>query len=135
MNRLEDWLPPSIRSKADHHNRWINRYLEVLPAGTRLHIKVARFDAARMENPDIHGELYQRGWVDDYEKVKIYTFAKFQYTCPVCSYKFDGIHKPQSHHIIMRKNRAMDNPDEFAPVCVQCHTTENHLLGSTMEKL
>lgn len=134
-NRSEGWLPPSIQSKVDHHIRWINRYLDVLPGGIKLHIEVARFDTARMKDPQIHGELYQRGRLYDYENIKAYVLAEFNYTCLVCGHKFDGSHKPRLHHITMRKNGATDNPDEFAPVCEQCHAPENHLPGGTLEKL
>ena len=135
IDRPEGWLPPSIQSKVDHHIRWISRYLAVLPAGTKLHIEVARFDVARMKDPQIHGELYQQGRLYDFENVKAYVLAKFNYTCPVCGHKFNGTHKPRLHHINMRKNGATDNPDEFAPVCECCHTAENHLPGGALEKL
>lgn len=133
--RPEGWLPPSIQSKVDHHIRIIRRYLEVLPKNTHLTIEAAKFDIARMKDPEVHGSLYQEGRLSDYENVKSYVLAKFGYTCPICKHKFDKEHKPKIHHISMRKYGATDNPDEFAPVCEKCHTTEAHKAGGVLDKL
>lgn len=134
-NRHEGWLPPSIESKVKHHIDWINRYMDVLPDGTMLGIEVARFDIARMKDPSIRGELYQFGRMYGRENTKAYVLAKFDYTCPICKKKFDRDRKPRMHHVTMRKNAATDNPDEYAPVCVLCHSGEEHLPGGVLDKL
>lgn len=61
--RLKGWLPPSLQSKCDHHFRIIDRYLKYLPdpITRNLVIEAGRFDMARMNDPTIHGEMYQRG--------------------------------------------------------------------------
>lgn len=134
-DRPAGWLPPSIQSKVDHHVRWVMRFLDVLPEDTKLRIEVARFDVARMKDPSVHGDLYQRGRLYDYENVKAYVLAKFGYKCPVCGHKFDNNHKARMHHLTYRSNGATDNPDEYAPVCDKCHTPENHLEGEILDKL
>ena len=134
-SRPDGWLPPSIRSKVGHHIFWIKKFMAVLPYGTALRIEVARFDIQRMKDPSIHGELYQKGRLYDYENVKAYVLAKFGYTCPICGHKFDKSHKPRMHHVTMRKNGATDNPDEYAPVCEKCHTGTEHLPGGALDKL
>ncbi len=135
FGRQEGWLPPSIQSKVDHHIFWIRKFQKALPLNTRTVIEVARFDVQRMQNPEIHGELYQQGRMHDYENEKAYILAKYNYTCPVCGHKFDGTHKPRMHHITYKSKGATDNPDEYAPVCEQCHTAENHLPGGVLDKL
>ena len=132
--RPEGWLPPSIKSKVQHHISWIRKYLAALPPGTRLVIEVARFDIQRMKDPDIHGELYQKGRLYNYENMKAYVLAKFHYTCPVCKHKFDRDHKPRMHHITYRSKGATDNPDEYAPVCEKCHSAHNHEKGQAMDQ-
>lgn len=77
--------PPSIQSKMDQHFQWIDRYLAVLPENTLLNIEVAHFDVARMEDPNIHGELYQKGPQYDYENLKAHVFARDGYRCRDCS--------------------------------------------------
>lgn len=134
-SRAEGWLPPSIQSKVDHHINWINKFLKALPTSTVLIIEAARFDVQRMQDPNIHNELYQQGRMYEYENVKAYVLAKFGYTCPVCGHKFDNDHKARMHHISYRSKGATDNPDEYAPVCEKCHTAENHMSGAVLDKL
>lgn len=133
--RSEGWLPPSIESKVQHHIFWIRKYMAVMQPDTELVIEVARFDIQRMKDPDIHGELYQKGRLYYYENVKAYVLAKFHYTCPVCGHKFDRDHKPRMHHITYRSKGATNNPDEYAPVCEKCHNAFNHEGGQVLDKL
>lgn len=134
-NREEGWLPPSIQSKLDHHVNWIERYLDVLPDKTNLRIEIGRFDVARMENSEIHNELYQRGPQYDYENVKAYVFARDGYKCRCCKAKAGSKRKDGTtvkllvHHILMRSKGATDNPKYLASVCDQCHNHENHKSG------
>ena len=122
-SRPEGWLPPSIQSKADYHINWIHKFLKALPKSTVLTIEVARFDIQRMKDPEIHNELYQLGRMYGYENVKAYVLAKFDYTCPICKYKFVKDHKQRLHHAKYKSKGATDNPDEYAPVCEKCHIT------------
>ena len=137
-DRQEGWLPPSIESKVDHHIRIIGRHMEALPRDMRLTIEVARFDVARIKDPSIHGELYQRGRLYDEENVKAYVFARDQYTCQVCkrkagSYRDDGsVVKLKAHHLDFKSRGATDNPDRMITVCTACHTTEAHQPGGIL---
>lgn len=133
--RPTGWLPPSIESKVQHHIFWIRKYLTVLPLDTELRIEVARFDIQRMQDPNIHGKLYQKGRLYDYENIKAYVLAKFNYTCPICKHNFDKKHKPRMHHITYRSNGATNNPDEYAPVCEKCHNSHAHEEGQALDKL
>lgn len=128
-DRPEGWLPPSIQSKVDHHIRWINAFMDVLPRDTRLNIEIGRFDMARMKNPDIHNELYQRGPMYDMENVRAYVFARDNYTCQICKKKGGKLHV---HHIDYRSEGATDNPERMATVCTDCHTPENHKPGGIL---
>lgn len=58
--RAKGWLPPSLQSKTDHHIWWIKKLQDLLPEGYRLSIELGRFDPARLKDPEIHGELYQK---------------------------------------------------------------------------
>ena len=137
-NRRKGWLPSSIQSKVDHHIRIISRYIEALPDRAKLRIEAARFDIARMENPAIHGELYQKGRMYDFENTKAYVFFRDNYTCRVCKKKAgskreDGsVVKIVAHHIDYRSKAATDNPDRMACVCTRCHTAENHQEGGIL---
>ena len=79
--RQAGWLPPSLQSKTDHHIQWIRKLLDLLPEGYRLSIELGRFDPARMKDPEIHGELYQKGPQYDYENVRAYVLARDGMLC------------------------------------------------------
>lgn len=140
-NRPEGWLPPSVRSKVDHHIRWICRYRDVLPDNTVTRIEIARFDMARMKDPDIHNELYQQGPLYDKENVKAYVLDRDGYRCILCHSKIgtkrkDGSTvKGRAHHILFKSKGATDNPEHMATVCDRCHTPEAHEPGSKLYDL
>lgn len=137
-NRHEGWLPPSIESKINHHFEWIDRYLDVLPANTKLHLEVARFDIARVKDPTIHGEMYQHGPMYEEENLRAFVFARDNYKCKCCGAKAgttrkDGmIVKLCDHHIDLRSKGASNKPEDMASVCDACHTTRNHQPGGIL---
>lgn len=138
-NRHEGWLPPSIESKLMQHINWICAYLSVLPKNTKLHIELGRFDAARMENPEIHNELYQRGPQYDYENTKAYVFARDGYKCRCCGAKAGSVRKGgtvaklRTHHVLMKSKGATNNPKYLAAVCDDCHNAISHKKGVLYE--
>ncbi len=132
------WLPPSVKSKADHHIAWIYRMLSVLPKSTWLGIELARFDMAHMLDPSVHGELYQQGLQYDYENTKAYVFARDDYRCQCCGAKAGTQRKDGTtvklivHHVLLRAEGATDNPRFLASVCDACHTARNHKPGGKL---
>ena len=130
-SREEGWLPPSIQQKVDMTIRNIRTYMKILPAGTTHVIEVARFDMARMQDPSVHGELYQYGPMYDQENVRAYVFDRDRYTCQVCRRSGKGI-KLIAHHIDFRSKGATDNPKKMITVCEHCHTTEAHKPGGIL---
>ena len=136
--RPDGWLPPSIQSKLDHHIRIISRYAKALPKDTVLRIEIGRFDVQHMENPEIRGELYQRGAGYGFENLKAYIFARDQYTCQCCKKKGgtkreDGTTvKLIVHHIDFRSKGASDNPKHLITVCDRCHTGVAHKPGGIL---
>ena len=137
-DRPDGWLPPSIESKVQHHIRIIDRHMEALPPKTVLRIEVGRFDIARMKNPTVHGEMYQKGRLYDEENIKAYVFARDNYVCKVCkkkagSHREDGsVVKLKAHHIDFRSKAATDNPDRIVSVCDRCHTGAAHKPGGIL---
>ena len=137
-NRREGWTPPSITSKIEHHIRIIGRYREALPPKAALRIEAARFDTARIKDPSVHGEMYQRGRMYDYENVKAYVFDRDGYRCRVCgalagTKRSDGTTvKMTAHHIDFRSEGSTDNPDRMAAVCDACHTGKAHKPGGIL---
>ena len=137
-NRREGWTPPSIASKIGHHIRIIGRYREALPPKAALRIEAARFDIARIKDPSVHGEMYQRGRMYDYENVKAYVFDRDGYRCRVCGAKA-GTKRPDgttvkliAHHTDYRSEGSTDNPDRMAAVWDACHTGKAHKPGGIL---
>lgn len=93
---------------------------------------------ARMKDPSIHGELYQRGPMYDTENLRAYIFARDGYTCTCCKAKAGSVRKDGStvrliaHHILFRSRGATDNPQYMASVCDACHTTKAHRPGGIL---
>lgn len=101
LNRSKplDWLPPSIQNRVNHTISWINRFTDLLP-NPKVIVEVGKFDAARLKDPDIKDEEYQRGQAFGFWNTRYYVFARDQYTCPICK-KRGGI--LQTHHIVQKK--------------------------------
>ena len=106
--RPKGWLPPSLQSKTDHHIRWIKKLQDLLPEGYRLSIELGRFDPARLKDPEIHGELYQKGPQYDYENVRAYVLDRDRYVgrkAENCMYTISctGVmERPMIHNIWLR---------------------------------
>ena len=103
-----------------------------------LVIEVERFDMARMKDPQIHGEMYQRGSMYDAESLKAYVFARDGYRCACCGKKAGTIRKDGTvvklaiHHILFRSRGATDNPKCLSSACDSCHTAEAHKPGEIL---
>lgn len=139
-NKKDGWLPPSIECKINHHFNIIDKFLNALPKETKLAIEVGRFDIARMQDPSIHNELYQKGPMYDYENRKAYVFARDDYKCQCCKTKGGTKRKDGSivklimHHVQYKSKGATDNPKYLVTVCDKCHTHENHKSGGILYK-
>ena len=94
---------------------------------------------ARMNDPMIHGEMYQRGPMYDAENRRAYIFARDNYQCACCKAKAGTTRKTDgttvklvAHHILFRSRGATDNPKYMVSVCDHCHTTKAHQPGGIL---
>lgn len=94
---------------------------------------------ARMNDPTIHGEMYQRGPMYDAENLRAYIFARDNYQCACCKAKAGTTRKADgttvklvAHHILFRSRGATDNPKYIISVCDHCHTTKAHQPGGIL---
>jgi len=115
--RPEGWLPPSIQSRINNTFNWIDKFKNLLP-NPKLSIEVGKFDVAKMIDPSINGEDYQKGNAYGFYNTRYYVFARDNYTCQICKKK-GGI--LQTHHIIERKNGGSDRAENLATVHKDCH--------------
>ena len=81
-NKGKGWLPPSIRRRVDSTVN-VARKLATLAPITGLAVETVRFDAQRLQNPEITGVEYQQGELFGYE-VREYLLEKFGRSCAYC---------------------------------------------------
>ena len=128
----EGWLPPSLQSRVNAINMWIDRFCELIPRElSTLRIEVGKFDAAKMINPDIGGVDYQHGQTYGYYDVRYYVFARDEYTCQVCKKKNKILN---THHIVFKSMGGTDRADNLITVCTDCHTSDAHKEGGILYK-
>ena len=117
--RKDGWLAPSTQSKYNHILRHINRLTKHLHA-YRLHVEIANFDIAKINQPEIEGVLYQKGNLYGYENMKQYLLARENATCQFCKKKKND--KWHIHHTVPRSQGGTDKPDNLALVHESCHS-------------
>ena len=129
----EGWLPPSIQNRINHHFKWIDEFMSLLPVGfTKLHIEVAKFDIAKIINPEIKGIEYQQGNTYGFYNDRYYVFSRDNYECQVCGCKGSKENPLHTHHKIFQSCGGSDRVDNLVTVCTKCHSYENHQPGGIL---
>ena len=116
--RAEDWLPPSIRSKAESHLKVIRTVHSLLPV-SKTTIEVAQFDQQKMENDLIQGVEYQQGEQMGFWNVREYVLARDGHKCQYCKGK-SGDKVLNVHHLESRKTGG-NAPGNLITLCETCH--------------
>ncbi|WP_438311712.1 RNA-guided endonuclease IscB [Sporosarcina sp. FA9] len=120
LNRKKDkgWLAPSVQNKVDMHAKMITKVHKILPI-VNVTIEVAQFDIQKIKNPEISGDLYQKGDQLGFWNVREYVFFRDKHHCQNCKGKTkDKI--LNVHHIESRKTGG-DGPDNLLTLCETCH--------------
>ncbi len=115
----EGKLSPSIKSKIESHIREKNFVESILPV-TKWIVELASFDIHKITNPSVTGIGYQEGDMKGFCNTKAYVLARDNYTCQYCSGKSKD-KQLDCHHIIFRKNKGTDTPDNLITLCKTCH--------------
>ncbi|WP_438314221.1 RNA-guided endonuclease IscB [Sporosarcina sp. FA9] len=120
LNRKKDkgWLAPSVQNKVDMHAKMITKVHKILPI-TNVIIEVAQFDIQKIKNPDISGDLYQKGDQLGFWNVREYVFFRDKHLCQHCKGKTKDMIL-NVHHIESRKTGG-DGPDNLLTLCETCH--------------
>lgn len=114
--RNANWLPPSIMSRVDNINTWVNRFRRFAPISA-LSIERVRFDLQKMENPEISGIEYQRGTLYGFE-VKEYLLLKWGHKCVYCKKKDIPL---QIEHITPRARGGTNRASNLTLSCAPCN--------------
>ena len=115
------WLPPTVGQNINTYTLLIKRVSSILPV-SKIIFEAADFDTQKMCNPDISGEEYQHGQMEDHLNTREFVLWRDNYTCAICNKNaFKDKVKMHSHHIIWKTNGGSDRPDNQVCVCEKCH--------------
>ena len=114
----EGRLAPSIQWKIDAHIRLIEQLKALMPI-TKLVLETGTFDTAKIKNPDIKNEQYQKGVQYGFENVKAYVLSRDNYKCQ-CNKK-GCTDRLEVHHIIFRSNGGSNSSDNLITLCSKHH--------------
>ena len=112
-------ISPSIKSKVESHLREKKFVESILPV-TKWIVELASFDIHKISNPDVEGTGYQNGDQKGFYNTKAFVLARDNYTCQYCKGKSKD-KKLECHHIVFRKNKGTDAPDNLITLCKTCH--------------
>ena len=111
-------LAPSVQWKVNAHISLINQLKSLLPIA-RVVLETGTFDMAKMKNPEITNEQYQKGVQYGFENVKAYVLSRDSYQCQ-CGKKGCS-NKLHVHHVKYRSNGGSDMPNNLLTLCEKHH--------------
>jgi 5-methylcytosine-specific restriction endonuclease McrA len=115
-SRRKGKLPPSLQSRVENVCTWVERLRRLCPVAA-LSLELAKFDAQKMDNPEISGVAYQQGELYGYE-VREYLLEKFGRKCAYCGAKDVPL---EVEHIVPRSRGGSDRVSNLAISCRSCN--------------
>lgn len=114
--RPEDWLAPSLQSKAQATVKAVRWVTTLLPVH-QVKVEVGSFDTQKMQNPEITGVTYQQGVLYGY-LVREYVLTKWKRQCSYC--RRTGV-PLQLEHIVPKARGGSDRVSNLALACEPCN--------------
>ena len=111
--RPQGWLPPSLESRVSNIETWLSRIRKSTPVSS-VSMELAKFDAQKMENPEISGVEYQQGELEGYE-VREYLLEKWGRKCAYCK----AANVPLEVEHVVPKSRGGSN--RVSNLTLACH--------------
>jgi 5-methylcytosine-specific restriction endonuclease McrA len=112
----EGLLSPSIRSRIENIQTWVNRLCRFAPIAS-LSQELVRFDTHLMQNGNLQGVEYQQGELFGYE-VREYLLEKWGRHCAYCGVK----HVPlEVEHIVPRTRGGSNRINNLTLACNDCN--------------
>ncbi|MBU4352220.1 MAG: HNH endonuclease [Nanoarchaeota archaeon] len=109
-------LAPSVQHRLDSHINLVDRIKSMLPI-TEVIVEIAKFDAQKMQNPEISGIEYQYGELQGFE-IKEYLLEKFKRTCVYCNKKDLPL---EVEHIIPKSRGGSSRVSNLTLSCRKCN--------------
>jgi len=114
--RREDWLPPSLQSRVDNIENWVERLRKLCPL-THISYENCKFDTQLMQNPEISGIEYQQGGLQGYE-IREYLLEKFGRKCVYCGAENVPL---EIEHIIPKIRGGSNRISNLTLACRECN--------------
>jgi 5-methylcytosine-specific restriction endonuclease McrA len=114
--RPDDWLPPSLLSRAANIMTFVQRLARYAHI-TALSQELVRFDTQIMQNAEITGVEYQQGELAGYE-VREYLLEKFHRKCAYCGAKDVPL---EVEHILPKVRGGSSRVSNLTLACVPCN--------------
>ncbi len=114
--RREGWLAPSLMSRVDNIETWVQKLIKFAPICT-ISQELVKFDTQLMQNPEITGKEYQQGTLAGYE-TRQYLLEKFGRNCVYCGKSNLPL---QVEHIIPRAKGGSNRISNLTLSCEKCN--------------
>jgi hypothetical protein len=124
--RIEGWLPPSLRSKAEATVKVVRFVASSLLPVSQVIIEVGSFDTQKMQHPEVSGVSYQQGELQGY-LVREYVLSKWKRQCSYCGAKGISL---QLEHIVPRSRGGSDRVSNLAIACEPCNQKKGNQTAS-----
>ena len=121
-NRKDNWLAPSVKSRADNVINTANKFAKYIPI-YKVVIEKVSFDTSSMsENRKLYGNEYQNGVLKEI-KLRKFIFSKYNNNCVYCGSK----ENLEVEHIISKSNGGTNSTKNLTLSCRKCNELKNNL--------
>ena len=109
-------IAPSIQSILDNTTSWVARLRRFAPISSIV-IETAKFDAAKIQNPEISGSEYQQGTLHGFE-IKEYLLEKWGRKCAYCNAKNTPL---EIEHMVPKSKGGSNRVSNLTLACTPCN--------------
>ncbi len=115
--RKQGWLAPSLMHRVLTIETWVKRLCRYAPIAS-IAMELVKFDAQKLQNPEIDGVEYQQGELAGYE-VRQYLLEKWGRKCAYCDKERVPL---QIEHIHPRAKGGSNRVSNLTLSCERCNT-------------
>lgn len=128
--RNDNWLAPSVKSRADNVINTTNKFAKYIPIN-KVVIEKVSFDTSSMsENKRLYGNEYQNGELKE-TKLRKFIFSKYNNSCVYCGNK----ENLEIEHIISKSNGGTNSTKNLTLSCRKCNELKSNLSLKVFGKL
>lgn len=123
--KVDGWLAPSVKSRADNIINWCNKLSKYIPINEII-IENVSFDISSLtEGKQLYGKEYQNGTLKD-TRLREYIFKKYNKTCVYCN----GESKDKRlnvEHVISKDNGGTNSVNNLVLSYRKCNKLKDNL--------